>query len=1283
MFYTGWDFFAPTSMNVGALAAEVHHTSAANHTDAAFIIQQPLADDDDVRHRNGVAAEADTSSENEESTASQPDPSPPQIASSSSRAQRRRRHRRLRTFSSSSSGAQRSSSGCVLHLTARPPLSYKEMEQQLQRRAVGGSDCFHVKSNLPILAQTGVLLMECVVRRPATTTTTAANPRTVSKRTSVKADDQAKLPMPALVIGVCQRQLPWCKLPGEANNSIGFYVTQRHVVKHGSDDRDEVMVPYDTHAFNSTSSGGGGGRISEGDAVGCLVDLIQHTLSFTVNTHVVSTHSMDLSYEDGSLFFAIGLARRPQQATDVVVRFYTGSASLQRVITPQRQPAESQATASSPPLPSQAQPRFPLAPYVRKLAIASVRQQQQRGRESGADDDGPDDFISAITGCSPHAFGIARGAAVAPRAVDVSLSSSSPPPFPAFTPPSPEAVRDLRASAVLRDYLASRGMAQTLKTLDAEMDDLAPSHARLYSRVFADDGAGAETQNTSSVATLKDTAEDARNGQGDAWRPRRPPQVGETRAAWQAHADDMAELRRAVLAPPCLSDSVSHVLLTHALWKPSLVLSFARFVDRAAANAAANAAAAPEASQTHGDTTCSLRKRLPTVSSTPPYAKGHHNTNSRESRGGNKARDATQAPMSPYAWFDAAVAPSLLTCSLLTLRQDVRYVVLAHKAVEEMWQRLRTHLQNAKESYAAAARDKRKMDVQGPSTWSSSFAPTMDAEQREVAAFTAFFTALIWDAKHKLPTAVTRSHHVRRGDVSATAERAASPVPLHAKAMEVLAELARQIPNDADAPPSTGAVPQDSVVRAGGARDDMQHHFTALVVAHVASMTEAASERQKRYTATSSSSLSASSFSSALCSPHLEEALLVLYRSSVVPAAAPSRSAQVRLLQTLCSLFTHILSVLRQLAQRTLGTSEETPSSSSSSSSEGTPAGITAAVTSLQLLTTLLDTVEQHFRKLVWRRLAHAIEEVNRQLMERLDTWHAAAVAAAAASRRCNEPISTWASIDYGIAATSSSEEGSQQERGQEAEEVVHTASETATGAGAAGATAGTPPQTESLTASFSSFQAVPTPEDDDDDDVNGGHGRGVSSQNEEEEEENTEKEASRHVEQMSYEALTEGLPSLRLLWRRVAARAALEPSQHLVTDLFVQELRASLALAPRVGWREEGAEDGTRVNKGDSPPAASPSFASSGAALNGESGSVKQPRSVRQCGAAAEGVPLKYEADAADPLQGAALAAQTVWLTEELYLSSVYMKRVLKHFSGGWGIERNKAKQKASRQRV
>ncbi|KPI84319.1 hypothetical protein ABL78_6625 [Leptomonas seymouri] len=1285
MFYTGWEFPAPTSMNVSALSAEMRHTQSSGYTGAPFVSQQLLSAAIDTTapahaHPPQSTTEAALPSSVAANTAVETSRTPTAVPACQEQATPTSKARSLRhphaPRARHSNKISSHNAGCVLHFSPRQALSYKEMEQQLQRRASGVSDCFHVKSNLPIFAQTGVILMECVVGRNAAPVLSSMAAEGESRQAPSQADTKKKLTppafavkhqLPALVVGVCPQQLPWYSLPGEANNSIGFYVTQRHIVKHGGEDGDEVVVPCDV-GNSSNGATAGGGRINEGDVVGCLVDVIQHTLSFTVNTQIVGTIAMSPASEDGSLYFAIGLARRPQYAAHVTVHFYTGSECLSNGTEHNR--------GHSSGIQQRQQPCFPLARYARALAVSSVRHRGLSGDGGRADaagtsnaEAGAGDFMSAIAAASGKA-----------TAASEALGVDDAPPRPSAAPPpaapSEEAIRDLRISAVLRDYLCARGMARTLRALDSELDCLVPSHAKLYTQAHSEGGDGAEKAlNDTAKPSDQQAIPVAKSGdRSDVPLLCRTPQIGETRAAWQSYADSMAELRRTLLTTPgsttdtaeplpCLTD----LLLLRVLWKPSVITSFVQFLDMGY-----NDAPLIEESKRLD---AAHHSRL-TTSSFLHSVNGHNSNNTSSGSSvhhPNLAQRSTPSSSpSPYELFYRSVSPALLTLSFLTIRQDIRYLLHAHYAVEEMWRRLRGYLQRARDSCQEPKGETTAQGGQSPHADAPSI-PTMDVAQREVAAFTNYFTQLMWDVSRTLPSAAGYVSHARRGQSKTALEAATSPASLHATTVEVFARLSghgNELPYQLQSLQAKALGGSHSVnVLKSEAQQFRAFGAAHTVLLRMASETTASS-------AAVAQAVKCGGSPSAIFSP-VEDALLFLYNSAVVPASAPSRSAQVRLLQTLCSLFTQTLSTLRQLeefaqeagSRCSCSDLPDTKHRCKNGRSESRQEGLQAALASIDMLETLLDTVQKHLRQLVWRRLVHALEDVNHQLAARLSLWKAATAAGAALTNVGGEvdKLKQTPQKDGNGSAKSSRSNESVDKR------VAHSrADDTAGSEDAVAVTAGevegehtvsnrncsevedstrAQVQNESPDVSFSSFQATLTPEDSkdkhpDDDREGGGEG----------------KEAGAHrSDRMSYETLTDSLPSLRQLWRRVVARAALEPSQHLVTNLFAQELCASLLLAPCASWRGRKAA-GKEVEGTSSTPSSS---ITKNVALSGDSVTVKRPLSVDEPEAEISGV-------GADPFTGREgctrdvnVAAETQWFTEELYLSSVYMRRVLKHLRG------------------
>lgn len=1157
MFYSGWTLPAPTSMNVSALTADMRQSGAASNAANPYVKELPLPE-----AAEGPTAGAEAGAEPAvETQPSSPLPQPP----------------------ASLPPTQSGGTGCVLQLAPRAALTYKEMEQQLQRRGSGSSDGFHIKSNLPLQAQTGVVLMECVVTRPPvsplhTVVGTEEKGKQASPNSAAAA---AKHPLPALVIGVCPRQLPWFSLPGEVNHSVGFYVAQRLIVKHGSDDRDEVVVPLEaTNPNVGSSSGGGGGRVGEGDVVGCLVDLMRHTLAFTVNRHVVSTQRLDPAVEDGSLYFAVGLARRPQHTTNVAVRFYCGAACLR----------EAAGAGDRARLHVSGQPAcFPLTSYVRSLAMELVRHRSARG-ESDVESGLPSSADAELKAAGTNG---------------VSCAS------PSTAAHAREAVRDLRVAAVLRAYLASRGMACTLTALDKELDRLAPSQTRLYAAAPSDKtesesgSVGAMGRRETSPSSLPAAAtERTKRRAGSQQAPARlsPPQ--ETRAAWHSFAANMAELRRTILNPPEAAATpapavspLSSLLLTRVLWSPSVIASLAGVVRGGEGG--------------------------------EDYL-GRSGITAAAQRRGSSA--------SPYSWFHDSVSPAFLTLCLLTLRQDMRYLLHAHYAVEELWRRLRGHVSRVMKGSTATTDGKAHA---APLPLDSE---ADDAQRSEVASFTAFFTELMWDGSRVLPSALTRDHahqqqrhHQRRGSSSDPSALLRTP------ALHVLASLAG---HSGEASREGGAAHTTSVPRGGGrgaAVYTEAQRFLACVAGceasaacttatTMASTAKSAPATENTQTSKTQGRAAHRALSPPATSSSLEEGLRLLYACAVVPASAPRRSAQSRLLQTLCSLLSHTLGILRELEASARSDSREEKAAIGGVRVHG------SVRDSLDLLGRLLDTVLQGVRQAVWRRLAHAVEEANAQLADRLTLWKCALAGAAphtAAHTACEAAEESHGSDESCDAAWD-------EEAGEEENEGTRERAPTG-----------------SLTASLSSFQAPEmTDEEREGDDDESSAAQPL----------HTWHRSTSATPAASYESVTEALPSLRRLWRRVAARAALAPSRHLVTHLFVQELRDALAAAPRASWRAQQAPRNTSAARGETAMEATATtddavpHAHAVDAVSGKrrSSSARTQRGEDGDAAAAAAATVKCNGDA-----DAAAAVEERWFTEELYLCSVYMKRVVKHLDG------------------
>ncbi|TPP52317.1 hypothetical protein CGC21_16560 [Leishmania donovani] len=1030
MFYSGWELLAPAFMNVGALSAELRHSNTTADAAAAYLTQDLLLGNDDTDGSANVAKET----------------------------------------------------GCVLHLAARPALSFKEMEQQLHRRTTGSSDCFHVKSNAPAISQAAVVFMECVVTWPSVQQAADAagagaaerNAHRDNSAVSPTASATSKPTLPALVLGVCQRSLEWYSLPGEAENSVGFYVAQRLIVKNGYEDGDAVKLPDDGR------SGAGGSRVNFGDHVGCLIDLVRHQLAFTVNKDIVSTLPLEPSLADGSYYFAIGLARRPQQATDVVVRFYSGAQCLSQDVPLRR---------GELPLPHQQQrqlPVFPLAKYVRELALQSVgrcttfmsgQEGESHIRRSAAAPSSEQHSGGGSTVAAAHRY--TKGKRPDVRTVNASCGRQMP--------LAPETLRDTRVTAVLRDYLSVRGMTGALQTLDAELHELAPAQSQLYATAAGAAGRGPAGPSSSPPSAPVSARAHLSHV---LWRP---PTPGEAQEAWQCYAADMSRLRTALLQEvACSADGaptppLSALLGQLMLWRPSLAYAFASVFDSHVAAASAG---------------------------------GGVGVSGKHPRSGSGAT----MPLSPYDWVRRVVHPSLFTLSMLGLRQDIRYLVQSYQAVEELWGILQTYLRaaraacqqthadphghcpqqpqrlsfaNGKEEALPAERGTNGSNskpgttkspashqgIAGKSSFchsrifsNASFAPTPEAERQAQAAFTSYFTQLVWNPARVLPSPMT---HICR----------ASPLSGGTGA------AARASSRDALAPASL-----DALAALAGRAD-------AGIV------------------------------------PHSKRTPSAPY-GAVVPAPAPSRSSQVCLLQTLSSLHTHTVSTLRQMERfvrhggGSTGFADRT------------------ALDSIDLLDTLLRTVQHRYRQQVWRRLVHAVEDVNQQLEGRLRSWGAVAQQPQRMQPSLAMPSSSqvppviagprrWhACLDGWLEEEDDAEDGEDIDRDAavpEDDEATQRRS-----------------PVRSLMAGFSSFRAGETPTHE-----------ALVARKEGEGDQPSPAEATRQMSAFpSYEDLTTFMPSLRSLWRRVEARAALEPSLHLVTELFVQELRRSLDLAPALGWR-------------------------------------------------------------------------------------------------------------------
>ncbi|CBZ27518.1 conserved hypothetical protein [Leishmania mexicana MHOM/GT/2001/U1103] len=1289
MFYSGWELLAPAFMNVGALSTELRHSNATGDAAAAYLTQDLLPGSNDA---NGSASATPPRQHQQSSTeaaahlsASPGDgddvarhtPSSPSAANKERLCALPHRVHRRRSHSDAAKEL-----GCVLHLAARPALSFKEMEQQLHRRTTGSSDCFHVKSNAPAISQAAVVFMECVVTWPSVQQAADAAGAGAAER-NTNRDNSAVSPttsatskptLPALVLGVCQRSLEWYSLPGEAENSVGFYVAQRLIVKNGYEDGDAVKLPDDGR------SGVGGSRVNFGDHIGCLIDLVRHQLAFTVNKDIVSTLPLEPSLADGSYYFAIGLARRPQQATDVVVRFYSGAQCLSQDVPLRR---------GELPLPHQQQrqlPVFPLAKYVRELALQSVgrcttfmsgQEGESHIRQSAAAPSREQHPDGDSTVAAAHRY--TKG-----KRPDVHTANAS---CGRQTPLAPETLRDTRVTAVLRDYLSVRGMKGALQTLDAELHELAPAQSQLYATSAGAAGGGpAGPSSSPPSAPVSARAHPSHV----LWRP---PTPGEAQEAWQGYAADMSRLRMTLLqGVPCNADGaptppLPALLGQLMLWRPSLTYAFASVFDShvAAASAAGGVGA---------------RGKHPRSSAGSPM------------------------PLSPYDWVRRVIHPSLFTLNMLGLRQDIRYLVQSYQAVEVLWGILQTYLRaaraacqeihadphshhpqlpqrlsfaNSKEEALQAERGtngsnskpattKSTVSRQGMTGKSSSrhshtfsnasFAPTPEAERQAQAAFTSYFTQLVWNPARVLPSPMT---HVRRApplsggagaDAHASSREALAPASLDA-----LAALAGRA--DAGIVPHSERRPSASyggrIHRRAGADADTDadaEDFRACAAACAASVRldastaaggngNASQERRRQ-----PSSQQPQPQHRPLYIAHVEEAILVLYRAAVVPAPAPSRSSQVCLLQTLSSLHTHTVSTLRQIERFVrhggggIGFADRT------------------ALDSIDLLGTLLRTVQHRYRQQVWRRLVHAVEDVNQQLEGQLWSWGAVTQQPQKMQPSPAMPSSSqappvviagprrWhACLDGWLEDEDDAEDGEGVNRDAavpEDDEATRRRS-----------------QARSLMAGFSSVRAGETATHE-----------ALVVGRESEGDQPSPAEATRQMPAFpSYEDLTTFMPSLRSLWRRVEARAALEPSLHLVTELFVQELRRSLDLAPALGWRERTstAPCATPNPRPASSAAVSTeavtsplvavksepkvvtvkrplSVASDRSSVSSNTISALPPRTARPSGT---GVAEDDEAAEAAAPEGDEAEAVARWFAEELYLSSMYMKRVFKHMSG------------------
>ncbi|KAG5478082.1 hypothetical protein LSCM4_05481 [Leishmania orientalis] len=1275
MFYSGWELLAPAFMNVGALSAELRHSSVAGDAAAAYLTQDLLPGSGDVNSSASAAPQRQqpSTSHGDDGDAARHTPSTP-LAATEERlcALPRAVHRRR------SQGHVAREAGCVLHLTARAALSFKEMEQQLHRRTTGSSDCFHVKSNAPAMAQAAVVFMECVITGPsAQQTAYVAGVAELStgrgnSAASPTASTSSKATLPALVLGVCQRSLEWYNLPGEAENSVGFYVAQRLIVKNGYEDGDAVKLP------DYGRSGVGGSRVNFGDRVGCLVDLVRHQLAFTVNKDIVSTLPLEPSLADGSYYFAIGLARRPQQATDVEVRFYSGAQCLSQD-APRRKDGLPRSHQEQQ---KKQQPMFPLAKYVRELALQSVgrrttfmsgQEGESRIRRSAAPSSSEPQSGGDLTTATSHEHTKARQP-------DAHTANAL---FVKRIPLTPETLRDTRVTAVLRDYLSVRGLTGTLRQLDAELHELAPAQSQLYVT-----GAGAAGEGPAEPSSLRPAPPaPARSHTSHVlWRP---PVPGEAQEAWRRYAEGMNRLRTTLLqgvdrdadsAPPLPLPALLGQL---TLWRPSLAYAFASVFDGYVAAASAGGGVGAGDKAYRADASASL-------------------------------------PLSPYDWVRRVIHPSLFTLSMLALRQDTRYLVQSYRAVEELWGILHAYLRaaraacqeihldphndhlrpqqglsfaNGKEEasqVASAANGSNSNNNPGftnsaashretasrssghrpHSSFSASFAPTPEAERQAQAAFTSFFTQLVWNPTRALPSPMTHIHRAPPHSCGAgAAARASSREALTPASLDALAALAGRadasIVSHSKKPRSASHSSRSH--RPSDADADAEE-FRACAAACAASVrvgkSAAASgngnglqERQPQPPLQQPQPLQRP-----LYAAHVEEAMLVLYRSAVVPSPAPSRSSQVCLLQTLSSLHTHTVSTLRQM-ERTLWHG-------------GRDSGFAArtALDSIDLLDTLLRTVQHRYRQQVWRRFVHAVEDVNQQLEGRLRNLAAvlqqtqklqslssmpsspAPPVVIAGPRRCRACPDGWLEED---------EDDVEGGNGSSHDATVHEYDQST--------------RRQSRMAFSSSVRDGETPPH-----------AALATGDESEGGQPSPADATKQMPAFPrYEDLATFLPSLRSLWRRVEARAALEPSLHLITELFVQELRRSLDIAPAPGWRQRTfSEPCAAPSRGpfSSATVSTEAITTPVTAVTSEpntvtvkrplslvrdhstssssASSMMPPRTARppgMCGAEEDEDEL---AEAAAP-EGGEAEAVARWFAEELYLSSMYMKRVFKHMAG------------------
>nr|CCC92393.1 unnamed protein product [Trypanosoma congolense IL3000] len=161
----------------------------------------------------------------------------------------------------------------------------------------------HLKSDTPIHPNSGVFYFEAEVRTMAT-------------------GDEGGSTELGLVIGICRESLHPFSLPGEEPNSVGLFTSKHMVYADGRGEGDVVRLPPGGRARSSAAHGeiddahcassehresrrSKGMRV--GDNVGCIVNLLCGTVSFTFNGELLN-YSITLSSRTGKVgyYAAIG-----------------------------------------------------------------------------------------------------------------------------------------------------------------------------------------------------------------------------------------------------------------------------------------------------------------------------------------------------------------------------------------------------------------------------------------------------------------------------------------------------------------------------------------------------------------------------------------------------------------------------------------------------------------------------------------------------------------------------------------------------------------------------------------------------------------------------------------------------------------------------------------------------------------------------------------------------------------------------------------------------------------